>query len=84
MNERFNPAMFDDIAKKVMTAMPPQFGQVREDFEKHLREAMQSVLGRMNLVTREEFEVQMQVLAKTRADLENMADRLEKLEQEQN
>lgn len=83
MNQRINPAMFDEMARKVMDAMPPQLQVVRDDFEKHVREAMQSVLGRMNLVTREEFEVQMAVLEKTRADLELLGERLNKLEQDQ-
>jgi len=82
MNDRFNPAMLDDMARKLMDAMPPQLQGLRDDVEKNVREAVQTVLGRMNLVTREEFEVQMQVLAKTRQDLQLMTQRLEQLEQQ--
>lgn len=44
---------------------------------------MQSVLGKMELVTREEFEVQKMVLAKTRANLEALEKRIAALESPQ-
>jgi len=53
------------------------------DLEKNLRALMQSALGRLDLVTREEYDVQREVLARTRAKLEQLEARLAELEQRQ-
>ena len=50
------------------------------DLEKNLRALMQSALGRLDLVTREEYDVQREVLARTRAKLEALEARLAELE----
>jgi BMFP domain-containing protein YqiC len=50
------------------------------DLEKNLRALMQSALGRLDLVTREEYDVQREVLARTRAKLEQLEARLAELE----
>jgi BMFP domain-containing protein YqiC len=50
------------------------------DLERNLRVLMQSALGRLDLVTREEYDVQREVLARTRAKLEALEARLAELE----
>ena len=50
------------------------------DLEKHFRELIKSTLNKLNLVTREEFDVQARVLAKTRAKLEELEKQLAELE----
>jgi BMFP domain-containing protein YqiC len=50
------------------------------DIEKNLRALMQSALGRLDLVTREEFDVQREVLARTRAKLAELEAKLAELE----
>jgi len=50
--------------------------------EKNLRAALAAALGRLDLVTREEFEVQSQVLARTRAKLETLEKLVAELEQQ--
>ncbi len=50
------------------------------DLEKNLRALMQSALGRLDLVTREEFDVQCEVLARTRAKLVELEAKLAELE----
>jgi len=50
------------------------------DLEKNLRALMQSALGRLDLVTREEFDVQREVLARTRAKLAELEAKLAELE----
>ncbi len=54
----------------------------KEELEKNLRAALASTLGRMNLVTREEFETQEAVLARTRQKLEHLEKVVAELEQE--
>jgi len=50
------------------------------DLEKNLRALLASAFGRLDLVTREEFDVQREVLARTRARLEELEAKLAELE----
>ncbi len=50
------------------------------DLEKNLRVLLQSALGRLDLVAREEYDVQREVLARTRAKLQELEARLAELE----
>jgi len=50
------------------------------DLEKNLRALLQSAFGRLDLVTREEFDVQREVLARTRAKLQELEAKLAELE----
>lgn len=70
--------ILDDLAVALAHALPA--GLTREA-EKNLRAALQSALARLELVTREELEVQEQVLARTRARLQEMEKKLVELEE---
>lgn len=70
----------ENIARKLAEAVPEGLRSVREDLESNFRSVLSASLARLDLVTREEFEVQEAVLAKTREKLEAMEARLEKLE----
>lgn len=74
---------FDDVSKRLTDALPAGFGQFTNDIEKTFHGILQSAFTKMNLVSREEFEVQRAVLAKTRAKLDQLEARVAKLEQEQ-
>ncbi len=50
------------------------------DLEKNLRALLQSAFSRLDLVTREEFDVQREVLARTRAKLAELEAKLAELE----
>ncbi len=76
----FNPQSIDDIATRLTDALPPGLNTFKEDMEKNFKAILQSVLGKMDLVTREEFEVQKGVLAKTRARLEDLEKRVSDME----
>ncbi|NOQ14137.1 MAG: accessory factor UbiK family protein [Methyloprofundus sp.] len=78
----FDPKSIDDIATRLSDAIPPGFANLKEDMEKNFRAILQSALGKMDLVTREEFEVQKGVLAKTRAKLEDLEKRVAEMEQQ--
>ena len=75
-----DPKLFDDLAKKVADSVPTGFQSMREDLERNLRAALESGLSHLNLVTREEFEVQQAVLARTREKLELLEKQLTELE----
>ena len=53
------------------------------DIEKNLRALLQGAFTRLELVSREEFDVQAQVLARTRAQLDQLTARLDTIEQSQ-
>jgi len=78
----FDPKSIDDIATRLSDAIPPGFTNLKEDMEKNFRAILQSALGKMDLVTREEFEVQKGVLAKTRSKLEDLEKRVAEMEQQ--
>jgi len=76
----FDPKKIDEIASRLADSMPPGLDAIRTDLEKNIRAALQGVLNNMDLVTREEFEVQKAVLAKTRQKLETLEQQLKALE----
>ena len=76
----FDTKTIDDMASKLAGVLPPALHTVKEDLEKTFKAILQSALGKMDLVTREEFEVQKLVLAKTRANLEALEKRVAALE----
>jgi len=76
----FDPKSIDDIASRLSDAIPPGLNTFKEDMEKNFRAILQSVLGKMELVTREEFEVQKGVLSKTRSRLEALEKKVSEIE----
>ena len=60
----------NSLAKKLASFAPSSFQHLQEDLEKNMKTGLESGLRKMNLVTREEFEVQTAVLRRTREKLE--------------
>ncbi len=77
-----NTESIEDIARKLTDAVPEGLRSVREDLENNFRSVLRSSLAKLDLVTREEFEVQEAVLAKTRAKLESLEARLAEIEKQ--
>ena len=69
--------ILDQIAATARAAVPPEFGQ---DVEKNVRAVLDSTFQRLRLVTREEFEVQLAVLQKTREMVERLERQVAELE----
>jgi ubiquinone biosynthesis accessory factor UbiK len=78
----FDPKSIDDIASRLAGAIPPGLNNLKEDLEKNFHAILQSALGKLDLVTREEFEVQKLVLAKTRSKLEDLEKRVAEMERQ--
>ncbi len=76
----FDPKAIDDIASRLAGAVPPGLNNLKEDLEKNFHAILQGALGKLDLVTREEFEVQKLVLAKTRSKLEDLEKRVSEME----
>jgi len=72
--------VFDEIAESLGKLLPPGVAEMKGDFERNAKSAVQSALGNLDLVTREEFDVQAEVLRRTRARLDELEARLVKLE----
>ena len=70
----------EDLARKLADAVPEGLRSVQKDLEANFRSVLQSGLARLDLVTREEFEVQEAVLARTREKLDALEARLKELE----
>jgi BMFP domain-containing protein YqiC len=73
----------EDLARKLAEAVPEGLRSVGKELEENFRSVLQSGLGKLDLVTREEFEVQEAVLARTREKLEALEARLKEFEQNQ-
>lgn len=70
----------DEIAQRLATLVPPGLAQAREDLQANFRDVLAQGLRRLDLVTREEFEVQRQVLARTRERVDQLEQRVADLE----
>ncbi|MGY6275820.1 accessory factor UbiK family protein [Methylomonas sp. MgM2] len=76
----FDPKSIDNIADRIASAIPPSLNNFKGDMEKNIHALLQSALSKLDLVSREEFEVQKAVLTKTRLRLEELEKRVEELE----
>lgn len=70
----------ENLAKKLAESIPEAMRSVRDDLEVNFRGVLRSGISKMDLVTREEFEVQQTVLARTREKLEALEARLQSIE----
>ncbi len=77
-----NRQSIDSIARQLADSVPEGLRAMRDDMEQNFRAILRSGLDRLDLVTREEFEVQQAVLARTREKLEALHARLAALEAE--
>ena len=75
-----DPKKIEQIARQVHESMPQGLRDLGEDVEKKIRQVLQSQLTRLDLVSREEFDVQTQVLLRTREKLALLEQRLNDLE----
>ncbi|MEJ2576404.1 MAG: accessory factor UbiK family protein [Gammaproteobacteria bacterium] len=75
-----DPKILDDLSKRITSGLPQGLLALQDDVKKNLGMAFEQALARLDLVTREEFEVQQGVLARTRARLEALEARVRELE----
>ncbi len=70
----------DDLAKKLAGFMPSSLQNLQSDIEGNIKSSLESGLHKMNLVTREEFDIQRAVLLRTREKLEALEKVVSELE----
>lgn len=75
-----DPKQLDDLVQRLASAMPKGLQVLQEDINRNLRASLESTLARLDLVTREEFDVQSAVLARTREKLAVLEARVADME----
>ena len=70
----------DDLARRLSALVPPGLREGRDELQQNFKSVLQSGLTRLDLVTREEFEVQRAVLLRTREKLEELQRTVAELE----
>ncbi|KPH57721.1 accessory factor UbiK family protein [Pseudoalteromonas sp. NEC-BIFX-2020_002] len=77
-----NPAKLEEIAKQISNNMPQGVKNLADTFEAKTKQAIQNKLAEMDFVSREEFDVQSQVLIRTREKLTELEAKVALLEQQ--
>ncbi|BDF96348.1 MULTISPECIES: ubiquinone biosynthesis accessory factor UbiK [Pseudoalteromonas] len=77
-----NPAKIEEIAKQISSNMPQGVKNLADTFEAKTKQAIQNKLAEMDFVSREEFDVQSQVLIRTREKLTELEAKVALLEQQ--
>jgi BMFP domain-containing protein YqiC len=72
--------LIDELTTKLSASLPSGIQTLQADVMKNMRATLESGLGKLDLVTREEFEVQRAVLARTREKLEKLEAQVKALE----
>lgn len=75
-----DPRFIDDLARRLSAAVPQGFTAMRRDLEDNFKAVLQAGLAKLDLVTRQEFDVQAGVLRRTREKLEALEARLSEFE----
>ncbi|AJR07004.1 cytoplasmic protein [Photobacterium gaetbulicola] len=76
----FDPKKLEQVAKQIQDAMPQPVKELGNDVEQKVRQVIQAQLGKLDVVSREEFDVQTQVLLRTRQKLSALEQKLDELE----
>ena len=74
------PRSLDDLVRRIAPVLPHGVSQINDEVRKNLKEVLSASLSRLELVSREEFEVQSAVLARTREKLERLEAQVAALE----
>ena len=76
-------SLIDRLVSYLSQRLPSGIGQLRDEVEQNTRAVLQEALSRLDLITREEFDIQQQVLMRTRQRLEALEKQVAELESQQ-
>ncbi|WP_022941902.1 ubiquinone biosynthesis accessory factor UbiK [Psychromonas hadalis] len=76
----FNPKKLEEIAKQVSDSMPASVKNFGTEVDRKIKQVLQAQLGKLDMVSREEFDVQTHVLLRTREKLAEMEAKLAEFE----
>ncbi len=77
----FDPKKLEQVAKQIHDSMPQPVKELGADVDQKIRQVIQGKLNKLDIVNREEFDVQTQVLLRTRQKLTEMEQKIAELEQ---
>lgn len=80
----FDPKFIDNMANRLVDVIPSGLLDIKQDLAKNFHGILQATLGQLDLVTREEFEVQKAVLAKVYSKVAALEKRVIYIEQQLN
>ena len=72
--------LLDDLARQISETIPAGMKEMQGDVKKNIRTLLEGTLAKLDLVTREEFDAQTKVLARTREKLEQLEKTITELE----
>ncbi|MDF1678732.1 MAG: accessory factor UbiK family protein [Legionellaceae bacterium] len=72
----FNTEQLDSLAQKLCAALPTGLGQIESEVRDSFKSILQAGLAQLDLVTREEFDAQVKVLARTREKVDILEQQL--------
>lgn len=75
-----DPKKIEQIARQVHESMPKGIRELGDEVEKKIRQGLQNQIAKLDVVSREEFDIQTQVLLRTREKLSALEKRLADLE----
>ncbi len=76
----FDPKSLDELARRLAESVPPGLAALKDDLEKNFKAVLQAGLAKLDLVTRQEFDIQAAVLRRSRERLEELEKRIAALE----
>ena len=78
------PKQLEDLAKNLYNILPKNMQILEEDLKQQFKEILQSAFTHLDLITREEFDVQIKVLARSREKIDALEKAVNQLLQEKN
>jgi ubiquinone biosynthesis accessory factor UbiK len=75
-----DPKILDNLASRLAAALPSGIKEIKQDAEKNFRAILQGTFAKLNLVTREEFDVQSAVLSRTQTKVRELEEQIMQLE----
>lgn len=75
---------FEEVSQKISAIIPDSLKSLKGDLEKNMYAILQTAFARLDLISRDEFDIQANVLKKTRMKLEELEKRVNVLEKELN
>ncbi|MES2205098.1 MAG: accessory factor UbiK family protein [Pseudomonadota bacterium] len=78
------PAFIDELLAKITTVLPEDLQGLKDDTCKNMRAVLQSVFEKMDLVTREDFDVQKKILSRAQEQIQQLTQEVQTLEKKLN
>jgi hypothetical protein len=76
----FAPKQLDELVQKLSAALPQSIKNIEHEIQQQFKDILQAAFAHLNLVTREEFDVQVKVLARTREKIDALQKHVDELQ----